>query len=291
MGGRERFSVVSADGTRIVAERRPGPGPAVVLVHGVAMDRRVWTDSGFLAALPADADVIAVDLRGRGESGPGHTGEGHAPDRYTADLRAVLDHVGREDCTLVGLYFGGRVALWTAAEDPRVARAVSFCAHAEEVVIPVEAVEEEARAVEGPDGHAYLRENFLAKGAPAWMVEACDRVDRRELGAATRGLLHGAERAAERGTRDQELVLVTASGDQDLDPFLAGAKRLGARLLLLDAPTRVRAAALVTEVARDLFPGPGADTDTDTATGTGTGTGTATRTSAGTGTVGGAGPA
>ncbi|MFJ8808168.1 alpha/beta fold hydrolase [Streptomyces sp. NPDC102490] len=255
MRSSECFAVVAADGTRIVAERWPGPGPAVVLVHGVAMDRRVWSDSGFLAALPADADVTAVDLRGRGESDPVGTAEAHAPDRYTADLRAVLDHLGRDRYTLLGLYFGGRVALWTAGEDSRVARAVSFCAHAEEVVIPTDAVEEEARAVEGPDGHAYLRENFLAKGAPAWMVDACDRVGRRELGAATRGLLHGAERAVERGTPEQELVLVTASGDPDLDPFRAGEKRIGARLWLLDAPTRVRAAARLPEVARELVPG------------------------------------
>ena len=248
----ERYEVVSADGTPIVCARRPGPGETVVLLHGVAMDRQVWLDSGFLTALPPDTDVISVDLRGRGESGAVGTSESHAPDRYVEDVRAVLDRFGRDRYSLFGLYFGGRIALWSAASDERVARAFSFCAHGEEVEIPVDAVEEEARAVEGPDGHAYLRENFLSKGAPEWMVDACDRVDRRELGVATRGLLHGAHRAAERGGPDQELVLITASGDADLEPFHAGEKRLGARLWLVDSPTRVRAAARLAEVGRSV---------------------------------------
>lgn len=246
----EQFTVVSEDGTVIAAERRPGPGQAVLLVHGVAMDRRVWTDSGFLAALPADADVTSVDLRGRGDSGPGGSAAAHAPHRYTADLRAVLDHLGHDRCTVIGLYYGGRVALAAAAADARISRVVSFCAHAEAVVIPGDAVEEEARAVEGLDGAAYLRDNFVAKGAPPWMVDACDRVDRRELGHATRGLLLGGEREAPRGFPDQEVVLVTASGDADLEPFRASERRLDARLWLLDAESRVKAAARLAEVAR-----------------------------------------
>ncbi|MGX8903798.1 alpha/beta fold hydrolase [Streptomyces netropsis] len=245
--GWEEFAVSSADGTVIRGISRPGCGETLVLVHGVAMDSRVWGDSGFLDALP-DAPVVAVDLRGRGESSHAGTAAGHALDRYVEDVRAVLDRFGRERYTVFGLYFGGRIALRVAGADTRVVRAISFCAHGEEVEIPADAVEEEARAVEGPGGHAYLRDHFTAKGAPAWMVEACGRVDGGQLGAATRGLLHGSHRRTERGHPDQELVLITAAGDADMAPFHAGEKRLGARLWLVDSPTRVKAAARLPDV-------------------------------------------
>ncbi|GAB2944451.1 alpha/beta fold hydrolase [Streptomyces heilongjiangensis] len=236
------FEFFSRDGTPLRGFSRPGPGEALVLVHGVAMDRRIWAESGFLDTVP-DARVIALDLRGRGESGRVGTAEGHAVDRYVEDVRAVLDGFGLARYSLFGTYFGGRIALRVAGVDARVARAFSFCAHAERVEIPDEAVEEEAVAVEGPGGHTYLREHFTGRGAPPWMIDACSRVDPAELGAATRGLRYGSEQQTERGRPDQELVLITAEGDPDMAPFHAGERRLGARLWLLPAPTRVRAAA------------------------------------------------
>ncbi|MZD22996.1 alpha/beta fold hydrolase [Streptomyces sp. SID5476] len=251
--------MVSRDGTPIRGFSRPGPGETLVLVHGVAMDRRIWAESGFLDAVP-DAHVLALDLRGRGESGRVGTARGHALARYVEDVRAVLDGFGLARYSLFGTFFGGRIALQTAAVDPRVVRAFSFCAHAEQVEIPEDAVEEEAVAVEGPGGHAYLRDHFTGRGAPPWMVAACARVDPGELGAATRGLLHGSDRRTERGHPDQELVLITADGDADLAPFHAGEHRLGARLWLVGAPTRIRAAGRLAETGRrvaDVLAGTG----------------------------------
>ncbi|TQE17578.1 alpha/beta fold hydrolase [Streptomyces ipomoeae] len=241
------FEVVSRDGTVIRGFERPGPGEAVVLVHGVAMDRRIWPESGFLDALTG-AHVIALDLRGRGESGRGGTPEGHGIDRYVEDVRAVLDGFGRDRYSVFGTYFGGRIALRVAAVDKRVARAFSFCAHAEQVEIPEDAVEEEAVAVEGPGGHTYLHDHFTGRGAPPWMIEACARVDPAELGAATRGLLYGSDRRTERGHPEQELVLITAEGDADPTPFHDGERRLGAQLWLVPAPTRIKAAAHLADV-------------------------------------------
>lgn len=248
-GGPERFEAVSSDGARVRGVRRPGPGETLVLVHGVAMDTRIWGESGFLDALPG-IDVVALDLRGRGESEHVGSAARHAVDRYVEDVQAVLDLFPRQRYSVFGTYFGGRVALQAAAVDDRVARAFSFCAHGEAVDIPAGAVEEEASAIEGPDGHAYLRDHFTEVGAPPWMVEACDRVDQGELAAATRGLLYGSGRGVERRHPDQDLVLVTADGDSDLTTFRTSEKRLGARLWLVDSPSRVRAAARLAEVGR-----------------------------------------
>lgn len=45
-------------------------------------------------------------------------------------------------------------------------------------------------------------------------------------------------------------MLITAEGDADLAPFRAGEHRLGARLWLVGAPTRIRAAGHLAETGR-----------------------------------------
>ncbi|MEV5509732.1 alpha/beta fold hydrolase [Streptomyces orinoci] len=245
------FTVVSADGALLRGFRRPGPGPTAVLVHGVAMDTGVWLESGFLGEL-AGMEVLALDLRGRGGSERVGSARRHAVEHCVADVRAVLDAFPRERYSLFGLYFGGRIALLTAAADARVARAVSFCAHAEEVALPEEAVEAEAAAIEGPGGRAYLRDHFTAAGAPRWMTDACERADLPELAAATRGLRYGSGQAVPPCRPGQELVLVTADQDPGLADFRAGERRLGARLHLVGAPSRIRAAHRLAEAAGQL---------------------------------------
>src|SRR5262245_35461985 len=46
-----------------------GRGPAVVLIHGVQMDRRIWDDQ--VAALAEHFRVIRYDVRGYGRSPQG----------------------------------------------------------------------------------------------------------------------------------------------------------------------------------------------------------------------------
>jgi pimeloyl-ACP methyl ester carboxylesterase len=88
-----------------------GDGPPVVLVHEGVCDLRMWDE--LVEALAPEFTVLRYDLRGYGDSTlpPG-------PFSQSGDLLALLDHVGIERAALVGVSYGGRVALDTAFVAP-----------------------------------------------------------------------------------------------------------------------------------------------------------------------------
>jgi pimeloyl-ACP methyl ester carboxylesterase len=81
-----------------------GTGPTVVLVHGWALDLDMWRPQ--LAALADAFTVIAMDRRGFGLSS-GSPGLG----RDAEDIAALLDALGIDCISIVGMSQGARVAL------------------------------------------------------------------------------------------------------------------------------------------------------------------------------------
>ena len=108
------------DGANLAADRWPGAGPIVVLLHAGVADRRSW-----YAVAPRLADigtVVAYDRRGFGESPPSTR-----PFRHLDDLIAVLGQLGPERAWLVGSSMGGQLALDAAVSSPdRIAGLVLF---------------------------------------------------------------------------------------------------------------------------------------------------------------------
>jgi pimeloyl-ACP methyl ester carboxylesterase len=91
-GGRLHYEVV-------------GEGVPCVLVHGYALDARMWDDQA--PALEDIARVIRYDVRGFGRSiRDPDTSYSHA-----GDLWRLLDHLGVERAVLVGLSMGGRIVV------------------------------------------------------------------------------------------------------------------------------------------------------------------------------------
>lgn len=84
-----------------------GSGRPVVLIHGWTMNGTFW--SANVPALAEGHRVIAVDLRGHGQSGK--TPEGHTLAQYARDIRAVTTALGATDATLVGWSMGTAVIL------------------------------------------------------------------------------------------------------------------------------------------------------------------------------------
>jgi pimeloyl-ACP methyl ester carboxylesterase len=95
-----------------------GKGPVVVLITGSNLDRRMWArEAGWLAS---DHTVVRYDLRAHGASDTATM-----PFRHVDDLFSLLDEIGVQKATLVGLSAGSVIALDAALAAPsRVDRLV-----------------------------------------------------------------------------------------------------------------------------------------------------------------------
>jgi pimeloyl-ACP methyl ester carboxylesterase len=94
----------------VLAVESAGAGPALVLLHGWALDRRVWAPQKPLADR---FRLIALDRRGFGDS--------TAPPDLAAevgDLLALREAIGLGPLILVGMSQGARTALQFALRHP-----------------------------------------------------------------------------------------------------------------------------------------------------------------------------
>ncbi|HZD70860.1 MAG TPA: alpha/beta hydrolase [Actinomycetes bacterium] len=108
---------VPGDGVRLHARvwGAATAAPAVVLLHGLASNARIWDGvaSGLLEAPQPGPLVVALDLRGHGESE--QPGGGYDFPTVARDLEIALESLGIERPVLVGHSWGANVALHVAA--------------------------------------------------------------------------------------------------------------------------------------------------------------------------------
>jgi pimeloyl-ACP methyl ester carboxylesterase len=79
-----------------------------VLVHGFAGSINEWVDSGVLANLARDYRVIALDLRGHGQSEKPHEVADYG-ERMALDVIRLMDHLGIPKAHVVGYSQGARI--------------------------------------------------------------------------------------------------------------------------------------------------------------------------------------
>jgi len=137
----------SPDGTR-VAYDCSGTGPAIVLLHGGGGSRQEWHHAGYVSRLRDNYTVIAVDLRGHGESGLPTGPADYTVQKMLQDILAAVDACGVKQFALWGMSYGGKVGRYLAVQSERVAKlvlmgtplglgvtgeqrqeAIDFCAH------------------------------------------------------------------------------------------------------------------------------------------------------------------
>jgi pimeloyl-ACP methyl ester carboxylesterase len=118
------------DGIRIayevVGEAVAGK-PPIVLVHGFASNRGTnWRATGWYDTLTqAGRQVIAMDVRGHGESDKPHDIDLYNEGELAWDVERLLDHLGHERADVMGYSMGGFITLRLLHDsEARVRRAV-----------------------------------------------------------------------------------------------------------------------------------------------------------------------
>ena len=104
-----------------------GSGPRVLLLNGSGL---TLEDSAVLVGLfSSRCQVLSYDYRGLGRSGP--SAGGYTMADCATDARRVLDAVGWRTAPVLGISFGGMVALELAVSAPdRLERLVLLCTSA-----------------------------------------------------------------------------------------------------------------------------------------------------------------
>jgi pimeloyl-ACP methyl ester carboxylesterase len=113
---------VETSGIRLHYVEHPGPGPTLLLAPGLTANAHSF-DGLVRAGLADSAHVLALDLRGRGESDA--PASGYAMAEHARDVLGLLDALGLERVVMGGHSFGGLLTYWLAANHPeRVERCV-----------------------------------------------------------------------------------------------------------------------------------------------------------------------
>lgn len=107
-------------GGLILAYDDIGHGRPIVLVHGFASNRgENWRRLGWYGAFERKGlRVIALDVRGHGESAKPHEPEAYDRNKLVGDIFALMDHLQIARADLMGYSMGARLALAAALERP-----------------------------------------------------------------------------------------------------------------------------------------------------------------------------
>jgi esterase len=114
-----RFTLSSGLTLNVVQWRPPQTNPfmpTLLLLHGLGDSTCVWRDVA--AGLQAHANVLAVDLRGHGDSSWPSDADYLVPS-MAADIAELVRVLGSSKVTLVGHSMGAAVALRMAADYPQ----------------------------------------------------------------------------------------------------------------------------------------------------------------------------
>jgi len=97
-----------------------GDGDPVILVHGFGSNLTVnWKNTGwFDHFLSLGRRVIALDLRGHGESSKFHDPGSYRPDRMGQDILGLMDHLAVETADLMGYSMGAWLSMYLLAAAP-----------------------------------------------------------------------------------------------------------------------------------------------------------------------------
>jgi pimeloyl-ACP methyl ester carboxylesterase len=94
------------------------------LLHGGGGNRQEWHEAGYVRRLQDNCTVIAVDLRGHGESGLPTDPADYTVEKITQDILAAADSCRVKRFVLWGMSYGGKVGRYLAVQSERVTKLV-----------------------------------------------------------------------------------------------------------------------------------------------------------------------
>ena len=86
-----------------------GSGPALLMTHGYSATSQMWQPQ--IDLLSQRHTLITWDMRGHGQSGSPKDDAAYSESLTTADMKALLDHLGFEIAIIGGLSLGGYMSL------------------------------------------------------------------------------------------------------------------------------------------------------------------------------------
>jgi pimeloyl-ACP methyl ester carboxylesterase len=104
-----------SDGVRIHYETF-GEGRPIVLVHGYTINLKFnWVDSKWMDTLQPIRRVVALDLRGHGESDKPHDPEAYSLENMGGDVLRLMDHLNIDKADLLGYSMGSGISAYLLA--------------------------------------------------------------------------------------------------------------------------------------------------------------------------------
>jgi 3-oxoadipate enol-lactonase len=113
--------ILQTNGTEIhVRDEGPRDGPALVLLHALGTDLRVW--DWMLPHLPSGLRVVRLDMRGHGLSAC--PAAPYKMGTLVSDAEGAMEALGLKDAAVLGLSIGGMIAQGLAVKRLDLVRAL-----------------------------------------------------------------------------------------------------------------------------------------------------------------------
>lgn len=247
-----------------------GIGPAVVLITGSNLDRRMWNAE--TEWLKARFTVVRYDLRAHGQSDVPVTAFAHVDD-----LLAVLDRLGIQKATLIGLSAGSTIALDTALHAPEQIERMILAAPAISGYVPKEQPPFFRDLISALQARDYPKAQEVMLASPLLEVPQDARAlvrsmvtENNRLWTVPRELMKAPSRPAAQRLEDVTTPTLVLVGERDLAPQreqadvlarrIAGARLTvipgGGHMLNLTSPDAFRTAVLafLADLSHSKFP-------------------------------------
>ena len=127
--------------------REWGSGDPLILVHGLGMSGALWKHQ--VDAFSAHCRMIAIDLRGFGQSSRPSTPGAYAIEALAEDVVGVADHMGLERFDFLGTSMGGFVGQALALARPERCRRLVLAHTGPRMSIPPDVLESRLEMLEG----------------------------------------------------------------------------------------------------------------------------------------------